>query len=127
MTKVLRRGGVYMASYVFPHEAGELSAKKARPVLVLQNDEDNVDERYPIVLAAPITTRKVDRLYEQDVFLHRGEAGLDRESKVLLGLLRAFLKKDLTGYVGQVSPEVVREVEIRLLRLLGLIRPRRGS
>jgi len=30
-----------MASYVFPHEAGELSAKKVRPVLVLQNDEDN--------------------------------------------------------------------------------------
>ena len=41
MTKVLRRGGVYMASYVFPHEAGELSARKERPVLVLQNDEDN--------------------------------------------------------------------------------------
>ena len=54
-------------------------------------------------------------------------AGPDRESKVLLGLLRAFLKKDLAGYVGQVSPEVMREIEIKLLRLLGLIRPRRGS
>jgi len=125
MTKVLRRGGVYMASYMFPHEAGGLGAEKVRPVLVLQNDEDNMDERYPIVLAAPITTQKVDRLYEQDIFLPRGEAGLDRESKVLLGLLRAFLKKDLAGYVGQVSPEVMREVEIKLLRLLGLIKPRR--
>ena len=51
MTKVLRRGGVYMASYVFPHEVGEPSAEKVRPVLVLQNNEDNMDERYPIVLA----------------------------------------------------------------------------
>ena len=56
-----------------------------------------------------------------------GEAGLDRESKVLLGLIRAFLKKDLAGYVGQVSPEVIREVEIKLLRLLGLIKPRHRS
>lgn len=124
MTKVLKWGGVYMARYVFPHEAGEPGVEKVRPVLVLQNDEDNLDERYPIVLAAPITTRKVDRLYQQDVFLPRGEAGLDRESKILLGLIRAFLKKDLTDYVGQVSPEVMREVEIKLLRLLGLIRPR---
>jgi mRNA interferase MazF len=127
MTKVLRRGGVYRASYVFPHEAGEPGVEKVRPVLVLQNDEDNTDERYPIVLAAPITTQKVDRLYEQDVLLPRGEAGLDRESKVLLGLIRAFLKKDLADYVGQVSPEVMREVEIKLLRLLGLIKPRRRS
>ncbi len=127
MTKVLRRGGVYMASYVFPHEAGGPGVEKVRPVLVLQDDEDNLDERYPIVLAAPITTQKVDRLYVQDVFLPRGEAGLERESKVLLGLIRAFLKKDLTDYVGQVSPELMREVEIKLLRLLGLIKPRRGS
>jgi mRNA interferase MazF len=127
MTKALRRGGVYMASYVFPHEAGEPGVEKVRPVLVLQNDEDNTDERYPIVLAAPITTQKVDRLYKQDVLLPQGEAGLDRESKVLLGLIRAFLKKDLAGYVGQVSPKVMREVEIKLLRLLGLIKPRHGS
>ena len=127
MTEVLRRGGVYMASYVFPHEAGEPGVEKVRPVLVLQNDEDNMDERYPIVLAAPITTQKVDRLYEQDVFLPQREAGLDRDSKVLLGLIRAFLKKDLTGYVGQVSPKVMREVEIKLLRLLGLIKPRHRS
>lgn len=116
-----------MASYVFPHEAGEPVVEKVRPVLVLQDDEDNMDERYPIVLAAPITTQKVDRLYKQDVFLPRAEAGLDRESKVLLGLIRAFLKKDLAGYVGQVSREVMREVEIKLLRLLGLIKPRRRS
>ena len=127
MIKVVRRGGVYMVSYVFPHQAGEPGAEKVRPVLVLQNDEDNMDERYPIVLAAPITTQKVDRLYEQDVFLPQGEADLDRESKVLLGLTRAFLKKDLASYVGQVRPEVMREVEIKLLRLLGLIEPRRGS
>ncbi len=69
----------------------------------------------------------MNRLYEQDVFLPRRETGLDRESKVLLGLLRAFLKRDLTGYVGQVSPEVMREVEIKLLRLLGLIKPRPRS
>ncbi|MGA9348080.1 MAG: type II toxin-antitoxin system PemK/MazF family toxin, partial [Anaerolineae bacterium] len=70
----------------FPHEASEPGAEKVRPVLVLQNDEDNMDERYPIVLAAPVTTQKGDRLYEQDIFLPRGEAGLDCESKVLLGL-----------------------------------------
>lgn len=76
----LRRGEVYLVTYTFPHE----QAAKDRPILILQTDLDNANDRYPLVLAAPITTQKTERIYEQDVFLPAGEANLKQDSKVIL-------------------------------------------
>lgn len=115
----LRRGEVYISSYSFPHERD--ATTKERPILILQNDEDNGDERYPLVLAAPITTQKTNRVYEQDVFLAAEEVGLRQDSKVLLGLVQPFLKERLVQKVGRLSPSKMREVDLKLLRLLGFI------
>jgi len=122
----IRRGDVYLVAYRFPHEAGggqEAEDKaKERPVLVLQNDEDNENERYPLVLAAPITTQKTDRIYKQDVLLPAGEANLKQTSKVLLGLTQPFLKKHLGRRIGCVSADRMRVVDVKLLRLFGFLR-----
>lgn len=121
----IRRGDVYLVTYTFPHErAGEQTEEKIvkdRPVLVLQNDTDNANARYPLVLAAPITTRKTDRAYEQDVLLPAGEANLRQDSKVLLGLTQPFLKKRLGRRLGRVSAARLRQVDVKLLRLFGFI------
>ena len=82
---------------------------------------DNQNAHYPLVLAVPITTRKVDRIYEQDVLLPTGEASLEQVSKVLLGLTQPFLKTRLGQKVGQVSPSKMREVDLKLLRVLGFV------
>ncbi|HED04605.1 MAG TPA: hypothetical protein ENI60_07575 [Candidatus Fraserbacteria bacterium] len=69
----IQRGDVFIAAYAFPHERGAVSAGsglgKERPILILQNDEDNNNQRYPLVLAVPITTQKIKRVYEQDILL----------------------------------------------------------
>lgn len=122
----MARGDVYRASYTFPHEretapvAGDV--EKERPVLILQNDLDNDNERYPLVLAAPITTQKRDRVYEQDVLLPAGEANLTHTSKVLLGLTQPFLKSRLGQRVGHISPVKMKQMELGLLRLFGILR-----
>ena len=101
----VRRGDICCATYTFPHEreagAAAYHAEKQRPVLILQNDADNQNARYPIVQAAPITTQKTDRIYQQDVLLPAGEANLQQPSKALLGLTQPFLKTRLGRRLGQ--------------------------
>ncbi len=122
----IRRGDVFWTTYVFPHErsAGseDTNVEKQRPVPIVQNDADNENEYYPIVQAAPITTRKTDRIFEQDVLLPAGEANLQQTSKVLLGLTQPFLKTRLGQKLGQVSLDRMREVDVKLLRLFGFVR-----
>ena len=122
----IRRGDVYWTTYVFPHERGTgtggASVEKQRPVIVVQNNADNENEHYPVVQAAPITTQKTDRIYEQDVLLPTGEANLRQTSKVLLGLTQPFLKTRLEQKLGRISPVKIREVDVKLLRLFGFVR-----
>ena len=120
-----RRGDVHMAGYAFPHEreaAAASGVEKERPVLILQNDEDNDNQRYPLALAAPITTQKTGRVYDQDVLLTAGEANLQQDSKVLLGLAQPFLKARVGRRLGRLSPPKMREVDLKLLQLFGFVR-----
>ena len=126
---IIQRGDVYWAIYIFPHEraatGGEEEAEKQRPVLIVQNDVDNQNTHYPLVQAAPITTQKIERIYEQDVLLPAGEVNLQRTSKALLGLTQPFLKARLGQKLGRVSPAKMQEVDVKLLRLFGFVKGRR--
>jgi len=91
----IRRGEIYLARlFEFPHESDK-ATEKERPVLILQNDEDNDNPHYPFVIVAPLSTRKLDRVYKQDVVIKAAESGLASDSKVLLGIVRTVLKTDL--------------------------------
>ena len=125
--RMIRRGDVYWVTYAFPHEKsaegkGGQGARKQRPIVILQNDEDNQNAHYPLVMAAPLTTQKTDRVYQQDVRLPAGEANLQRASKVLLGLTQPFLKSQLGQRVGRVSSAKMKEIDIKLLRLFGYVK-----
>jgi mRNA-degrading endonuclease toxin of MazEF toxin-antitoxin module len=115
----IRRGDVYLAIYTFPHE----QMAKERPILILQTDRDNTNDRYPLVLAAPITSQKTQRIYEQDVLLPAGEANLTQDSKVMLGLTQPFPKARLSTRLGRISDGRMCLVEIKLLRLFGFVSP----
>jgi mRNA interferase MazF len=127
--ETIQRGDVYWVTYAFPHEkaspmVGDDEIEKQRPILILQNAEDNRNSYYPLVQAAPITTQKTERVYAQDVLLPAGEANLQRTSKVLLGLTQPFLKTHLGQRLGSISPARMREVDAKLLRLFGLMQKR---
>ena len=127
--ETIQRGDVYWVTYAFPHEkaspvGGDDEIEKQRPILILQNAEENRNSYYPLVQAAPITTQKTERVYAQDVLLPAGEANLQRTSKVLLGLTQPFLKTHLGQRLGSISPARMREVDARLLRLFGLVQKR---
>ena len=89
----LCRGAVYLLrEYTFPHQKDSSSVAKARPVLILQDDVENRNPRYPFVIVAPLTSQKVDALYPEDVLLPSGTANLPVTSKALLGLIFAVNK-----------------------------------
>jgi mRNA-degrading endonuclease toxin of MazEF toxin-antitoxin module len=117
----LRRGAVYLLrGYTFPHERGSGDMTKARPVLILQDDVENRNPRYPFVIVAPLTSRKVDAIYPEDVLLPKGTANLPVTSKVLLGLIFAVTKEALARRIGQVDEDHMAHVNTVLQRLLGL-------
>lgn len=117
----LRRGAIYLLrGYAFPHEKDSDGDTKARPVLILQDDVENRNPHYPIVIVAPLTSRKVDAIYPEDVLLPKGTANLPVTSKVLLGLIFAVTKEALVRWIGQVDEDHIAQVDAALLRLLGL-------
>ena len=93
---------------------------KARPVLILQDDVENGNPRYPFVIVVPLTSRKVDAIYAEDVLLPKGTANLPETSKALLGLIFTVCKEALIRWIGQVDEDHLAQVDAVLQRLLGL-------
>lgn len=117
----IQRGEVYLAKFFeFPHEDREIVAKE-RPVLILQNDEDNLNPHYPLVIVAPISTRKLNRIYKQDILTPSKEAGLAEDSKILLGIIRTIQKTDLVKKIGKINKNRMEKVNIKLFRMLGFL------
>lgn len=117
----MRRGEIYLARlFEFPHE-DEHAVEKERPVLILQNDEDNDNHHYPFVIVAPLSTKKLDRVYKQDVVTKSKETSLPQDSKVLLGIIRTILKTDLVRKLGKLHKQRMEEINIKLFRALGFL------
>ena len=101
----IKRGQIYYAdlSPVVGSEQGGY-----RPVLIIQNDMGN---RYsPTTIAAVITTRKTKANLPTHIWLN-SECGLPKESMVEGEQVRTIDKKRLKSFMGQVSEEVLAEID----------------
>lgn len=104
----IKRGQIYYAdlSPIVGSEQGGY-----RPVLIIQNDIGN---RYsPTIIAAVITTRKTKANLPTHVWLN-AECGLPKESMVECEQVRTLDKRRLKEYKGQVSQEVMKEIDLGL-------------
>lgn len=91
-----------------------------RPALVLSPDV--INEHCPVILIAPLTSRKVDRVYPFEALIQPPEGGLRRRSKALLMHLRSIDKRRVAGRCGAVGEDAIRRVESALQVATGLIR-----
>ncbi len=89
-----------------------------RPALVIS--PDLINERAPIILVAPLTTRKTERAYAFEALIEPPDGGVTQRSKVMLLHIRGVDKARIMGKYGSVSQETMRRVDSALRIATGL-------
>jgi mRNA interferase MazF len=109
------RGEIYLVN-LDPVTGTELA--KIRPAVIISNDIGNrLSERVTI---AACTSRGTHRVYPFEVLVPRGEAGLDRPSKIALDQIRSVDKHRLGRRLGALDETRMREVDEALRFSLAL-------
>lgn len=92
---------------------------KLPPAVVVQSDLIN-EAGYPSTIVVPTTTRLVDNPGILRLRISKGQAGLKRDSDLLLGQLIAVANESFWQEVGVLPEALMREVEARVRVILGL-------
>ncbi len=90
-----------------------------RPVVLVSRDA--INQHSAVVLVCPLVdAASVSQLYPSDVAVAAPEAGLTTDSVVLTGQLRAVARTQLVRQLGELSTEVIRQVDKALRITLDL-------
>ena len=111
----VRRGDIYYAdlSPVVGSEQGG-----TRPVLIVQNDTGN--RHSPTVIAAAITSQLGKARLPTHIRVPGREAGLTKDSVVLLEQIRTLDKRRLREHMGRLSDEQMSKVNEAIAVSFGL-------
>lgn len=110
------RGEIYEVR-LDPTEGSEQAG--SRPVVIVSRDAMNAAS--PVILAVPCTTYRPGRsIYPSQVLLQAPEGGLTADSIALGDQVRALAKSRLSRRRGQLSAEVLAEIDQALLIALDL-------
>jgi len=75
----------------------------------------------PLVIVAPITKAKADKVYYHEIFLPRGTANLQHDSKIKAFQLRCIDKRRLShSKIGSLSPELIENLDEKIKIVTGL-------
>ncbi|HEV8130426.1 MAG TPA: type II toxin-antitoxin system PemK/MazF family toxin [Acidobacteriota bacterium] len=112
----IRRGYLYVVNFNPPIRT---KPGKLRPALVLQSDLVN-EAGYPSTVVIPTTTKLIENPGLLRLHLPKGEAGLDRDSDLLLGQVIAVANDSFRRQIGFLSGHLMDEVERRARIILAL-------
>ncbi len=110
------RGDIYYAdlSPVVGSEQGGI-----RPVIVVQNDIGN--KYSPTIIAAAITSQICKSRLPTHISISADESGLPKDSVILLEQIRTLDKRRLIKKAGEVSSDIMDEVNNALYVSFGLL------
>jgi mRNA interferase MazF len=95
----LKRGEIVLVD-LDPAEGAE--KKKTRPCLIIQNDTGN--KFSPLTIIAVITSQKeIDKKYPTDVWIDKGEGGLDSPSIIQCDQIRTIDKNRIIKKLGYLD------------------------
>jgi mRNA interferase MazF len=106
MNKEIRRGDVV---YVDLDPARGSEKKKKRPCLVIQN---NIGNKYsPLTIVAVITSQKeISKPYPTDVWINKGEGGMEYASIIQCDLIRTIDKTRILKQLGSLNDLIMSKV-----------------
>ena len=94
--------------------------KKTRPCLIIQNDVGN--KFSPLTIIVVITSQKeIDKKYPTDVWIEKGEGGLEQASIIQCDQIRTIDKRRIVKKIGAVDLSIMKEVERALKISLDLL------
>lgn len=111
-----RRGEVYLVNFD-PTIGSEI--KKTRPAVVVQNDVSN--RHSAVTIVAAISSADDSTPYPNEVFVKKGEGGLDNDSFVLLNQVRTIDRSRLIKKLGALKQGTVTSVDRAIEISMGLI------
>lgn len=109
-----KRGEIWLVS-LEPVIGSEIG--KTRPAVVISNDQNN--QFADTVTVLPITS-KTNKIYPFETFLPKEMCAISADSKVKSNQIRTIDKKRLVKLLGDVSHEILKQVEQSLLIHLGI-------
>jgi len=123
----VKRGAVYLVSQGSMALRGA-SDEGARPGMVstvlrpaVLVSREAINRNSAVVLVCPLVDAAgMSQLYPSDVHVKAPEAGLTADSVVLTGQLRAVARTQLVRQLGELSIEVMRQVDLALRITLDL-------
>ncbi len=101
-----KKGEIYLVNFdsTIGHEV-----KKKRPALIISNDIHN--QYSPLVTVAPLSSN-IDRVYPFEVYISKGMAGLNDNSKIMIIQLRSIDKKRLLNKIGTIEDkEILNQID----------------
>jgi mRNA interferase MazF len=96
-----KKGEIYLVNFdpTIGHET-----KKKRPAIILSN---NIHNQYsPLVTIAPLSSN-IKNIYPFEVYVPRGLANLDADSKIMIIQLRSIDKKRLLQKIGIIEDQEI--------------------
>lgn len=101
-----KKGEIYLVNFhpTIGHEEKEEEEEEERPALIISH---NIHNRYsPLVTVAPLSS-SVDKVYPFEVYISKGMAGLNDNSKIMIIQLRSIDKKRLLNKIGTIEDEEI--------------------
>ena len=114
LPEIPMRGEVFWVRF---SDGMEGEAKDKHPALVMSRSAMN--SKMSVVIVLPITTNTTT-VYEFQVAIPANVAGMTSDSKIQIEALTCVNRERLIERMGRVDSEMMREVEEKLLRHLGI-------
>ena len=110
-----RRGDVVRVKFD-PTEGSEQAGE--RPAIVIS--PDFINERAPIVIVVPLTSRKTEHPFAHEALIEPPDGGIPKRSKAMLIHMRGIDKLRIIATYGSISAETMSRVEEALKIATGL-------
>lgn len=105
----IKRGDIFLVDLEHVRESEQ---GKCRPALVIQNNLGNTYS--PITIIAAITSKKFNEEYPNNVHIKSNESDLEQDSTVLLNQIRIIDKSRIIKFLGKLSEEDMKKVDLAL-------------
>ena len=96
-----KKGEIYLVNFdpTIGHET-----KKKRPAIIISN---NIHNQYsPLITVTPLSSN-INKVYPFEVYIPKGSAGLNKNSKIMIIQLRSVDKKRLINKIGDIEDKEI--------------------